>query len=61
VKTVKNKIQCHVVKNTILQTAFFGDFSHWVGPILLFFRTGSNESMETPSATILFESTFAIG
>jgi len=26
------KIQCHVVKNTLLQTAFFGDFAHWVVP-----------------------------
>jgi len=23
-------IQCHVVKNVLLQTAFFGDFAHWV-------------------------------
>jgi len=23
------KIQCFVVKNTLLQTAFFGDFAHW--------------------------------
>jgi len=25
------KLQCHIVrKNTLLQTAFFGDFAHWV-------------------------------
>jgi len=23
------KIQCHIVKSTLLQTAFFGDFAHW--------------------------------
>jgi len=23
------KIQCHVVKNTLLQTVFFGNFAHW--------------------------------
>jgi len=24
------KIQCHVVKNTLQQDYFFGDFAHWV-------------------------------
>jgi len=23
------KVQCHVVKTTLLQTASFGDFTHW--------------------------------
>jgi len=26
----QRKIQCHVVKNTLLQAAFLGDFAHWV-------------------------------
>jgi len=24
------KLQCHIIKNTLLQTDFFGDFAHWV-------------------------------
>jgi len=28
------KIQCHAVKSTLLQTAFFGDFAHWEDVII---------------------------
>jgi len=28
-KTQCQKTQCHIVKNTLLETAFLGDFTHW--------------------------------
>jgi len=51
------KIQCHVVKNTLLQTALFGDFTHWVMKFCIFYaRTRTHAILPSKHTVIVFNS-----
>jgi len=42
-----HKIQCNIVKNTLLSDCFFGDFAHWETSNLKDFKRRKRKKEET--------------